>query len=98
MLRCQVDGIVVATAPLVPAQLVQGWAFQGGAGRHLLQPSFSPGTSVFFAVILAPATPGVHNITVIATVSGTATPVTASAVRNRLLSAFAEIAMHASES
>lgn len=74
---CQVDGVVVGTTPLVPAQLVQGWGWQGGAGRHLLQ---TLGTSVFFFMFLAPTTPGVHNITVIATVSGTAQLVTASQV------------------
>jgi hypothetical protein len=75
-----VDGILVGTVPLVPPQLLQGWAWQGGAGRHLLQPLFTPGTSVFFAIIIAPATPGAHNVTIIAAVSGTATPVIASVV------------------
>ena len=77
VLPCQVDGAVVGTAPLVPPQLLQGWAWQGGAGRHLLQPSFSPGTSLFFFQLVAPTTPGAHNVTAVATVSGTAYPVTA---------------------
>ena len=70
----------MGTAPLVPAPLLQGFVWQGGAGRRLLQPPPSPGTSLFFFQLVTPTTPGAHNITVIAAVSGTASPVAASVV------------------
>ena len=69
--------MVVGTTPLVPAQLVQGFPWQGGAGRHLLQ---TPSTSLFFFQLIAPNTPGAHNIAVSANVSNTASPLSASVV------------------
>ena len=88
---CQVDGIVVGTAPLVPAWQLQGFVWQGGVGRHLLQaPPPSPGTSLFFYQLIGPTTPGAHNITVTATVSGAASPVGASVVSEGPLLGFSE--------
>ena len=53
MLCHQVDGVPVASAPVVPAP-------DGGSGRRrLLQQS---STSVFSVTIIAPSTPGVHTI------------------------------------
>ncbi|CAL8467424.1 g6962 [Coccomyxa elongata] len=50
-----VDGVPVATAPLVPAP-------DGGGGRRLLLQQSS--TSVFSVTIIAPSTPGIHTIIV----------------------------------
>ena len=85
--RCQVDGVVMGTTPLVPSQLVQGWAWQGGSGRHLLQ---TPGTSLFFFQFIAPTTPGAHNVTVIVTVTGASRPLIGSQVRAGALIAYSE--------
>lgn len=49
----QVDGVPVATAPVVPAPEI------GGGRRRLLQRS---STSVFSVIIIAPSTSGVHTI------------------------------------